>query len=273
MKSPHATTRAAGTLAAIFAVLLFGIPVSAAATTPEPVSPATAGSTEPAPPPAPPAAPVALEAVVVSSNVAAGGLVIIEGTLADQAGAPITGAGIRVTLDGSESPDSLVMTGDDGAFQTFAEVPSDHAEGDASLVVSFAGNDTHAGMQHEIALVVEQIPVVERTASESSSLPTDVAGVSPSVDASALAAESALSAESAEDDGPGALSWFYVTLVVVGGAALLTTAGLVFRSIYGRSGEAGSRRAGSLDMLLEQAAEDEDITTQADAAVNPDENL
>ncbi|MGO1384063.1 MAG: hypothetical protein ACTHWA_06740 [Arachnia sp.] len=269
MNSPHARTTTPGILAAIFGVLLFSAPLSAAATTPEPAPPSATEATDATPQTA---APVSLEAAVASSSVAAGGLVIIEGTLLDEAGTSISGAGIRVMLDGSESPDSLVMTGDDGTFQTFAEVPSGYAEGDASLVVSFSGNDTHAAMQQEIALVVEQIPVAERTAPEPSSPATDVAGAFPSVETSAGTTDGTLSAESAEDDGPGASAWFYVALVVVGGAALLTTAGLVFRSRRGRGGEAVSRRAGSLDMLLEQAAEDEDIAAQADAPMQPEED-
>ncbi len=210
-------------------------------------------------PPAPPKVArqeVALSAATASSSVSAGGLVIIEGTLAAKDGAPVSGVRIRVMLDDNESSDSLVITDEAGAFQTFAEVPSERPAGEASLVVSFAGNDSYEAARQEIGLVVELIPVADRTTPEASPTVTEVAESSASMDASMVATGDEDSPEVVEDEARSPLSWFYVALVVVGGAALLITAGLVFRGMYGRSGESVSRRAGSLDMLLGQANED-----------------
>lgn len=268
MQSPHSAMRVPGILTSILAVMLLAMTAGNASADPQPVPTTPAESAQPAASPAK----VALEAVAVSSTVPAGGLVIIEGTLADQDGAPVSGVRIQVMLDDSESADSLVMTDETGAFQTFAEVPSERAAGEASLVVSFAGNDSYAATQQEMGLVVEQIPVAERASPDASPTVTDMAGASASVDASMVAGGNEDPAADTEDEERSPLSWFYVALVVVGGAALLITAGLVLRGIYGRSGEAVSRRAGSLDMLLDQASEDERPPGDIDADANSGED-
>lgn len=197
-----------------------------------------------------------LTATTASSNVSSGGLVIIDGTLVDAAGAPVSGVGISVMLDDNESADSLVMTDESGVFQTFAEVPSNQPTGEASLVVSFAGDESYKAAQQAIGLVVEQIPLANASPTASPTT-TDSAGASTSVDPTMVNTDKDASAKASKDGDRSPFSWFYVALVVVGGAALLIAAGLVFRGMYGRSGEAVSRRAGSLDTLLELAEEDE----------------
>ncbi len=249
MKTRDPSTRVPEALMAILVVLLLALSVATASADPQP-SPSAASE--------PPPVRVTLTATLASPSVAAGGLIIIEGTLKDQDGDPVNGARITVMLDDKESSDSLVMTDETGAFQTFAEVPSKRQPGEASLVVTFAGNNTYEAASQEIRLAVDEIPMGEGTAPEATPTPLDAADISPSTDPSTVTVGMEDAAEEMPDRDSAPLSWFYVALVVVAGAALLVTAGLVIRGIYGRGGEPVPRRPGSLDMLLDQAAEDDE---------------
>ncbi len=219
---------------------------------------------ESAPPPATPPDErinVLMGATTASSSVSAGGLVIIEGTLTDQAGAPVSGVRIRVMLDDEESSDSLALTDDAGAFKTFAEVPADHPAGVASLVVSFAGDNVRKAGSQEIDLAVERIPVADQPSSEASSSVADDATASSSANATMSTADDVNNKDTESMMQRGPMTWFYVALIVVGGAATLVTAGLVFKTMYGRRTEKSSRNAGGLDMLLEQDPELDDEET------------
>ncbi len=232
-----------------------------------------AGQSSAPPPTAPAEAPLAveLEAGTASSTVSAGGLVIIEGTLSTPDGEPVGGARIRVLIDDDESADSLVMTDESGAFQTFAEVPPEHPAGEAVLVVSFAGNNSYEEQQQKIRLVVDRIPLADRASGEPSETTTDVASDSAPLDASPAPPDAE---DSPGNEEPGPLSWFYVALVVVGGTALLITVGLVLRGIYGRTSEPVSRRPGSLDLILDRAAvgtSEADVPEHTGGDVFPDE--
>lgn len=194
-----------------------------------------------------------------ASTVSAGGLVIIEGVLVDQNQSPVPAARIRVTVDESESTDSLVMTDDAGAFQTFAEIPAERPAGEAILAVTFAGNDDYKATTQELALVVDRIPVAGAASPEAElSEPAD------EVTASAGASASGTPDEATQGQGPvdlennGTLEWFYVALIVVGGATILTAAGLVFRGMYWRRSKRSARDAGSLDLLMGEGEPEDD---------------
>lgn len=184
-------------------------------------------------------------------NVSAGGLVIIEGVLVDQNQAPVAAARIRVTVDENESTDSLVMTDDAGAFQTFAEIPAERPAGEALLAVTFAGNDNYKATTQELALVVDRIPVASVASPEADpSEPADEVSASADASASSTPDEATQGGATTDLENNGTLEWFYVALIVVGGAAILTAAGLLFRGMYWRRSKRTARDAGSLDLLM-----------------------
>lgn len=84
------------------------------------------------------------------------------------------------------------------------------------------------------------------------------------------AAASATAAANEEDPDVAdrsPLSWFYVALIVVGGAALLVTAGLAFRGMYGRRDTEVSEDGRDLEPLLapDPDADDEQRAFLSDA--------
>lgn len=193
----------------------------------------------------------ALTVSTAASTVSAGGLVIIEGILVDQNQAPVPAARIRVTVDENESADSLVVTDDAGAFQTFAEIPAERPAGEALLAVTFAGNDGYRATTQEVALVVDRIPVASAASPEADAVePADEVSASTNASASATPDEAQQGGATADLENNGTLEWFYVALIVVGGAAILTAAGLLFRGMYWRRSKRSARDAGSLDLLM-----------------------
>ena len=211
-------------------------------------------STEPPPPADLPD--VNLDVSLAPELVPLGGLVMVEGTLTDDAGTGIPDAKIVLLLDGRESADSLVLTGEQGEFQTFAEVPSNQPEGTAELVVSFAGNRSYDPHSVTFTITVEELDTADPNASTpasgtTSAEPSDTAAATPDP------------TDAPTDDTqppPGdrdPLSWFYVALITVGGIAVLVAGALVFRAMYA-SRELTARDGDSLEGLLEAAAVPED---------------
>ncbi|MGV8845929.1 hypothetical protein [Tessaracoccus sp.] len=214
------------------------------------------------PPPADTRLGVNITLSLVPSRVTAGGLVSIEGTITDATGAPLEGAMITVLIDGTESSDSRVTSGPSGTFQTFAEIPLDKPPGPAILDVSFAGNDAFTAGVTRQDLTVEAALVAEESVAPVSPTPapTPTATATASVDDSAgLATSGVLPSDTTEPiDVQRPLSWFYVALIVVGGAVMLVAAALMFRTMQNRRGEAASGAERTLDHLLRPEAGIED---------------
>ena len=195
------------------------------------------------PPPSPPAPPTAedtrlhiiLDVAIAPAIVSAGDLVTIEGTITDQNDVPISGARLNVLLDGKESPDSLVVSDDSGTFRTFADIPPNAPPGSTDLVVSFAGNDSYTPGLKRFDVTVGDLPLGKDPSSpaepetSSESDPSATANASGSTTADTTVTSRSPDTTSTRDS----LSWFYVTVIVVGGIALLIAAALVFRGMYG----------------------------------------
>ncbi|MEO7587817.1 MAG: hypothetical protein ABIS84_07285 [Arachnia sp.] len=234
------------------------IPAAQAPAPEDPPSPAESPSPTPAPPvPALPG--VTLEVSLSPTLVPLGGLVMVAGTLLGEDGTPIPDGRIALLVDGTESADSVVLTGPQGVFQTFADIPDDQPAGKAELVVTFAGNATHAPGQKAFPITVEELPLAESTP----------ASASPTVSGTpeATATDGTVSSPVATADvkpskavDPNPLSWFYVALIVVGGTALLVAAGLVFRTMYAQR-DSTRRGEGGLDELLEVDGDVDDDET------------
>lgn len=217
---------------------------------------------------------VVVTASTENTWVAAGGLVTIAGTLAASDGSPVSGAGVHVIVDGTESPQSLVVTDDAGAFTTFLEVAADRAAGEASLVVSFDGDDNFKAGSAELGIQVEVIPVAGAASPVPAPTVTDTTSAAPEATATVSAGEND-DATTTVATGPGPLAWFYVALIIVGGAAFLAAAGLFFRAMHVKRTEESARDAGSLDMLMDDDSDSMlfDDSAEADAAGHNDDSV
>ncbi|RMB61825.1 carboxypeptidase regulatory-like domain-containing protein [Tessaracoccus antarcticus] len=187
-----------------------------------------------------------------------GGLVTVQGTLSGEDGTPIPDARVVVRLDGKESADSLVLTGPQGAFQTFAEIPDDQPAGKADLVVVFAGNDAYAPGERAVTVTVEELPLAEDTkdsAKATGTVSAEASATNTTTPTTVSTGDAGTTTDTAGGRSP--LSWFYVALIVVGGVALLVAAALAFRTMYGQR-DATLRDTGGLERLL-------DVDPDADA--------
>lgn len=200
---------------------------------------------------------VFLNVSIAPATVTAGGLVTIEGTLTDENEAPINGARISTLLDDEESQDSRVQTNDEGSFKTFAEVPSDREAGGSSLVVSFAGNNSFTPGLKKFDVTVEVLPMDDGTTPSAAPV-EDAAPETAPADATAPATAEATDSTTEAKGDRSPLSWFYVTLIIVGGVALLTAAALAFRGLYGRRDDKPADGGSDVDRLLAPDPEADD---------------
>ncbi|MDO5735852.1 MAG: carboxypeptidase-like regulatory domain-containing protein [Propionibacteriaceae bacterium] len=211
---------------------------------------------------------VFIDVSVAPSTVSAGGLVTVEGTIADANRVPIQGAILSVLVNDKESPDSRVVSSESGSFQTFAEISRGVTPGENTLVVSFAGNDGFTPGFRTFTLNVEEPLEVDQESPSAS--PT----ASAESEASATATPTTDVPAEVDSDTAGRssfLSWFYVALIVVGGTAVLVAAILVFRGKYARRTTPLAADEEGLALLLDDAeAVTEDEVSPAHAISDDD---
>ena len=194
----------------------------------------TAGA-DPSTPPKDTKLDIFLDVSISPAVVTAGDLITIDGTITDENTTPISGAKLSILVDDKESKDSLVVSGDDGTFQTFAEIRPDAPVGETQLVVSFPGSSSYTAGLKEFDVTVEE-PVADEEP-EATDAPASTADAEPSATANASGNPTEDTTtdpipETAPAD-PAPLSWFYLVLITLGGAAVLVAAALVFRGRYG----------------------------------------
>ena len=178
-----------------------------------------------------PAQPAALTLTAQAGGSAVNGSVVtITGSLTDANGNGIGNAGISIHDARGEVDESFTVTTSGGAYEALYAVPEDQPSGELVLTVSFAGTEGLSAASARVAISVEFTEVASASPSPSATpSPTPSATPSPTVSASPSADAGTTPATPTEDTfGPA--SWFLVASVVVGGAALLTTAFIVFRS-------------------------------------------
>lgn len=164
-----------------------------------------------------------------------GALLTLTGSVS-LAGDPLASVAVRFSIGGTDSPDSLTYTGDDGRYSTFLEVPQDQAPGQTEVRVAVAEGRSHKAGSQTAALTI-RVPDVETE----EPTPTPSLDATPTPEptpedtdiAEATSSVTAPAEEESEDTtvviAPSPWSWFLIALVTVGGSALLVTIALLMR--------------------------------------------
>lgn len=174
-------------------------------------------------------------AVVLTLNPATttaspGSTVNLSGTLATSEGNAIANAAITFTLGGAAQPDSTVLTGNDGTFSSFVELPGEAAAGPISVAASFAGSSQLQAAGIEVAVTVEApTPSSEPAATEDATAPStsvETLGSAAPGSAAPQASDAAVNAS----PGPAAVApegdSAILTWGIIGGIVLASGTGL-----------------------------------------------
>jgi hypothetical protein len=163
-----------------------------------------------------------LSATADNPSPSGGSVVELAGQLLGAAGHPLAGAGIVVLDPRGESGDSFTVTGPDGTFLTFYEVPLEQS-GPMELTVRFAGIGDYLPAQASVELNVRLRPTPAPSVTPSAS-PSPSPSASPSVDEAqpvAARVESAPPTPVKTDPGPELAAWVIGAVVVVGGSTAI----------------------------------------------------
>ncbi|NLE99297.1 MAG: hypothetical protein GX596_15110 [Propionibacterium sp.] len=171
-----------------------------------------------------------LTARASESSPVGGSVVELTGTLVTASGQPLPSVGIEVLDPSGEAPDSYTVTGDEGSFRTFYEVPAER-EGQLRLTLRFAGAPGYAAAESIVNLAVRVVEVAQPDPTPSEPA---AEGSSPSATPEATAEESTplvTSATPAPDTPaetePDPISqWLMGGMLAAGGSALLIGAAI-----------------------------------------------
>lgn len=197
-----------------------------------------------------------LEVTPLPATVIDDSTITLSGRLTGADGAGIVGAGIVVSDSRGEVTDSYTITTDGGSFSTYFLVPHG-LTGTMPVTLSFTGSEGILPASKTVTTTVETLPV----ASDSpSATPTATASATATATAEATPSPSeSAEASNAVDAQLPSQPWFLVSLIGVGGLALITVATLVFRGFNAPKPEVVGRRSaepGGLDFLDEELRED-----------------
>ncbi|MDO5093199.1 MAG: hypothetical protein Q4D79_07220 [Propionibacteriaceae bacterium] len=157
-----------------------------------------------------------------------GGLLPVSGSVALTSGEAVSGAVVSFTYEGTALPAATVLTGDDGSFSTFVEIPATAAEGSGQLVATFAGGGGLQGATVTAALTITN-PASEPSptpseAAQPETAPASAAG-SPTASPPPERGTAPVSAVPEPDNFP--TMWFLAAAVIAvaaGGLTLLAVA-------------------------------------------------
>ncbi len=199
----------------------------------EPESSAPPPPTEPQATPTPAAVPVVIEASISPLTVSPGDLLQIQGTVKTADGKPVRGTDVQVFFDDVPQPDSTVVTNDKGNFTTYAQAPEDIQPGKTKIVLTSTGSSPGTLTK---TLTVTESEAVDETDAAPTPSPAEAEPTTPQP-TQAPAADSdekpVSTPVTATVDGmpkTDPMSWFFVTLTIAGGLAVVVTLSL---AIYG----------------------------------------
>lgn len=196
-----------------------------------------------------------------------GDAIDLTGSLTDAGGRGIANAGISVSDATGEVKDSYAVTGADGSFRTFYQIPEDHPKGDLTVTARFNGGSGIAPAAAQVKIPVSVADVVspddtssEEPLPEPTATPTS-AEPSPSPEPTKSAAPVSAS------QGTGMWTPFLLALIGVGGVAVIAFAVIAFRGRF-QQPAAADEVAAPLELLDELSAPEEPAA-QAPPAVAP----
>lgn len=167
-----------------------------------------------------------------STNVNPGDVVNVSGNVKTATGGAVAGATVTFAFEGTQLPESTVVTDAGGNFSTHAEIPGTAAIGSGKLVATFAGGGNLSAGSAEHVFTVDE-PAAERSptftpAETPTGASAPAAASSMTASPTATPSSTATATEGGRKDFP--VIWFLAGAVVFLAAGALTLLGLVVRA-------------------------------------------